>query len=127
MISEIECIGSDIEVYESLMARMPGFSMRGKALKDYLLKMLTFGRILIEGDGERVLGLIGFYVNDMKSKVAYVSSFVVSQEAEGKGLARQLFERFLEISKSVGMEKWVLMFEKIILAPLLFTQRWVCT
>ena len=96
MISEIESIEADIETYESLMARMPGFSMKGEVLRAYLLKMLMFGRILVESDGERILGLIGFYANDMQSKVAYVSSFVVSQDVEGRGLARQLFEHFLK-------------------------------
>lgn len=104
MIYEIDSIGSEVEKYESLMVRMPGFSLRGEALKAYLLKMLEFGRILIECDNGMILGLIGFYANDMKSKVAYVSSFVISQNVEGKGLARQLFEMFLKIAKSAGME-----------------------
>ena len=103
MISEIESIGSDITKYESLMARMPGFSMKGEALKTYLLKMLKFGRILIESDGERIFGLVGFYANDMKSKVAYVSSFVVSQDVEGKGLARSMYKCFLGLAQSAGM------------------------
>ena len=105
MIIEIESIGSDIEKYESIMARMPGFTMRGEDLKAYLLKMLKFGRILTECDDGRILGLIGFYANDMKSKVAYVSSFVVSQDVEGKGLARRLFEHFLRFAKTAGMER----------------------
>lgn len=105
MILQVESIGSGVEKYENLMSRMPGFSKRGEALKAYLLKMLKFGRILIDSEDGRIDGFIGFYVNDMQLKVAYVSSFVVSRAVEGKGLARRLFERFLEIARSVGMER----------------------
>ena len=105
MIFEIKSIGSDVMKYANLMARIPGLSMRGETLKAYLLKMLKCGKVLIENDDGRILGLIGFYANDMKSKVAYVSSFVVSQEMEGKGLARQLFEQFLKTAESAGMGK----------------------
>lgn len=66
---------------------------------------MLLSRLLLPSDCGRILGLIGFYVNDLQLKVTYVSSFVASQETEDRGLARQLFEQFLKVVKSAGMEK----------------------
>lgn len=103
MIVEMKDIDLDIEVYEHLMSRMPGFAPRGDELVCYLQKMLTHGKILVAENEHRLEGIIGFYANDIRSKVAYVSTFVVSKEVEGSGLSRELFERFLTSAQSSGM------------------------
>lgn len=103
-ITKLESVDFDVGQYESVMARMPGFAKVGDELRDYLNKMVTHGCVFVCKSAQGILlGLIGGYVNDCVSRTAYVSSFVVAQEVEGKGVSRQLFERFCELAKSSGM------------------------
>lgn len=103
-IAKLETAGSDLGQYELVMARIPGFAKVGNELRDYLNKMVSHGCVLVcESEQGALLGLIGGYVNDHARQTAYVSSFVVAQEVEGKGVSRQLFERFCELAKSSGM------------------------
>lgn len=100
-IIKLEIVDSDISQYELVMARLPGFAMVGNELRDYLNKMVMNGCVFV-GESEQcnLLGLIGgYYANDHILQTAYVSSFVVAQEVEGKGVASQLFERFCVSAK----------------------------
>ena len=103
-ITKLESVDFDIVQYELVMARMPGFAMVGNELRDYLNKMVTNGCVFVgESEQGNLLGLIGGYANDHILQMAYVSSFVVAQAVEGKGVASQLFERFCVSAKSAGM------------------------
>lgn len=89
--------------YDSLLRRIPAFPIAEDGVLEFINKLIKFGYLFVAEQDGRLVGLIGFYANDMLSKVAYVSSFCVAKDVEGRGISRELFERFLVLARSSGM------------------------
>lgn len=76
------------------------------ALSEYASKILQFGHIfVITTENDEILSCIGFYCNDMTSKIAYLSFLSTIKQASGKGYARILVKNAITFSKDNDMQK----------------------
>lgn len=74
--------------------------------KEYSKKVLENGYAFIAKDcEENIKGLVCGYANDLKTKVAFESTFVIDRALRGSGAAQILFEKQLEFCKSKGMDE----------------------
>lgn len=89
--------------YEMLAAQMPDFTLRGDELTAYIGKMVDLGNVFTLSQDGRLLGLIGFYANDLKMRKAYLSMLVVDSSLQGTGAANVLFARLREEARERGM------------------------
>lgn len=71
----------------------------------YKQKVTNNGVILCAGSKGDPLGMLAFYCNDYNSKVSYITQVVVSEEAQGQGIASQLLQECESYSKKNGMTK----------------------
>lgn len=92
-----------IEQYEHLASLMPKFSLRGEGLLTYLNKMVQFGHVYVLKQGMTILGIIGFYANDVVTRKAYLSMLSVDSSLHGTGYARKLFDTMKEVAVNAGM------------------------
>ena len=93
----------DIVALEKLVQQMPNISLAGDELQAYLNKLMTHGDLFIALDGVTPNALLGFYANDVDTKVAYLSCIVVSSSLRGQGVGQQLFSKMCTIAKGRGM------------------------
>jgi len=71
-----------------------------ESLNDYVDK-LHKNAILLEAYNDNTLvGIVAMYLNDYKTKIAFISSVIVSAEYQGKGIAKSLLESVIEMAVS---------------------------
>lgn len=92
-----------VEAYERLFAQMPLFSKRGLELRSYIAKMSKLGYVYVLDDGD-LKGLIGFYANDLKTHVAYLSSIVVDKSMRRSGVASNMIAEMENACRLAGMK-----------------------
>lgn len=68
-------------------------------------KLLEKGRVFVACEDNNIIGIVGEYANDEKSKKAYISVVAVLPEYSGKGIATTLIDNAMDYAKSNGMEK----------------------
>ncbi len=73
-------------------------------LSSYSAKLLNLGIAYGAWEEEQLVGLCGFYANDMQTKKAYVAVLGVAPEQQRKGIARGLLTGALEQCRRAGME-----------------------
>lgn len=93
----------DIVALEKLVQQMPNISLAGDELQAYLNKLITYGDLFVALDGVTPNALLGFYANDVDTKVAYLSCIVVSSSLRGQGVGQQLFSKMCVIARERGM------------------------
>ena len=103
VVTLIDITTYSVKEYERLMSQIPLLTLRGTALVDYIDKMIQQGFVYVLDDGSVLKGLIGFYANDTGTRSAYLSSLVVDESQQGKGLGMLLFNKALEKCRERGM------------------------
>ena len=82
----------DIREYERLLMQMPLFRMRGDELRAYIEKMIRHGTVYAIDEGGRLMGVTGFYSNDLENGVAYWSSLAIDPSLQGQRWALRLLD-----------------------------------
>ena len=82
---------------------IPPISSRTQ-IEEYIQKILTNGIMLIAMHGDSLLGLCGFYCNDYKSKVAFLTTIGVSPSCRNKGVASLLIKEAIANAREHGMQ-----------------------
>ena len=80
----------DLVALEKLVQQMPNITLAGDELQAYLNKLITYGDLFVALDGVTPNALLGFYANNVDTKVAYLSCIVVSSSLRGQGVGQQL-------------------------------------
>ena len=81
-------------------------------LTDYVLKLLTFGRIFTY-ETDLVCGICMGYINDFTCRTAHLQVLIIRKEAQGLGFGKELVSRFLSEAKKAGMNDVVLTCDKV--------------
>ena len=78
-------------------------------LKNTANKLYNKGAIfLVKDENNKIIGLIGGYINDLISRRGYISVVVLKKEIRGKGIASSLVSKFLNEAKNHNMkEVWL--------------------
>lgn len=77
-------------------------------MDEYVEKLLVNGYVFAAVDCQgAIVGVICGYANDLVSRVAFESSFVISPFVRGTGVAKELFNRQLLYCREKGMRKIV--------------------
>lgn len=93
----------DIVALEKLVQEMPNISLAGDELQAYFNKLMTYGDLFVALDGVTPNALLGFYANNVDTKVAYLSCIVVSSSLRGQGIGQQLFSKMCMIARERDM------------------------
>ncbi|MGJ7457416.1 GNAT family N-acetyltransferase [Halomonas sp. RA08-2] len=98
-----------LEMLKAERARVIKGFLDGVDLDDYVDKLLNHSEILVRSRGNRCLGILAFYCNDSRSRRAFISLLLVAPEARGHGIAREMLEQVMSITRSrrfhsVGIE-----------------------
>lgn len=109
MIEELKYISSDVtRLAEYLMAVDSDFEVPLSSKTDLYIfteKLLSKGHLLAVIEDNVIMGINGFYCNDQINKIAHFSILSCKQEIRGKGYARRLVEKMIEICKANTMKK----------------------
>ena len=68
-------------------------------------KIAQFGCFQVGYDGNRVVGFVGYYANDVGQKAGYLTTIVVSQQYQRKGIGSQLLHACLDDCRKKGMNR----------------------
>lgn len=66
-------------------------------------KIAQFGCFRVGYENDDVAGFVGYYANDILDKTGYLSTIVVSQKYQGKGIGRILLLKCLDDCRRKGM------------------------
>lgn len=108
IVNEKEKITRAINFVNSIEADFPIPLSKQVNIEEYLKKLNKYGIIILGLDierAEKVVGIFAGYVNDVKTKIAYVSLVGVSNEYRHQGIASNLVKKFIEEAKNTGMLK----------------------
>lgn len=73
---------------------------------EYSKKVLENGYVFVLQDSEKqIKGFVCGYANNLETKVAFESTFVVDKDLRGSGASKVLFEKQLTLCKSEGMRE----------------------
>lgn len=72
-------------------------------IPSYCRKLLEKGTLVLLEDGGCIAGMVAGYTEDLSDAMAYISLVAVSREYRGRGYARSLVTRFLEICHRKGI------------------------
>ena len=74
-------------------------------LELYAIKLLNNGHVIaILNDVKSIIGINCFYSNDQVNKTAYLPILSVKSEARGKGCAKQMISKMIDMCKKNGMK-----------------------
>ena len=68
-----------------------------------MIKVSTKGTLISAIEDNKLVGLLGFYANDMVTKKAFLTLIVVDEEHQGTGLGSRLFNEFVSMSRDASM------------------------
>lgn len=71
---------------------------------EFVAKVHKYG-ICVIAKNETVEGLIAFYANNYETKMAFITSVLVSENSKGKGIGTQLVKNCENICREKGFEK----------------------
>ena len=71
---------------------------------EFVAKVHKYG-ICVIAKNETVEGLIAFYANNHETKVAFITSVLVSKNSRGKGIGTQLVKTCEDVCKEKGFKK----------------------
>ena len=92
--------------------------------EEYSKKVLENGYAFIVKDfQDNIKGFVCGYANDLKTKVAFESTFVIDKELRGSGVAKALFEKQLAFCKSKGMQEIVFTTNRKNIGAVMFYQK----
>lgn len=74
-------------------------------LADYAGKLISNASIVTAREKKALIGLCAFYCNDYKNKRSFISTIGIQSNFTGKGIAKKILNKTIEMSKEVGMEK----------------------
>lgn len=74
-------------------------------LADYAEKLIHNAIIVTARDNRELVGLCAFYCNDYKNKRSFISTIGIQSNFTGKGIAKKILNKTIEISIKDGMEK----------------------
>ena len=95
----------DFQALETLVQQMPNISLSGDELKAYLNKLVMYGELFVALEGLMPNALLGFYANNLETKIAFLSCIVVSAKLQGSGVGQSLFSQMCSIAKEKGMTR----------------------
>lgn len=115
----------DLDIIEAKMLsmRLPGFYKDELSLREWLIKVSTKGTLISAIEDNKLVGLLGFYANDMATKKAFLTLIVVDEEHQGTGLGSRLFNKFVSMSRDAGMAVCELNVVKTNVKAILFYER----
>jgi len=65
-------------------------------LDSYVDKIINHASRFEAWFGDRLIGLVAVYMNDLSLKVAFITNVSVEQEHQGKGIAKKLLQRSIK-------------------------------
>ena len=89
-----------------LLGQLPQPEPDPVKLKSYIEKILGRGIVHILADGKRIYGILGFYANDLETRVSYGTCFVIDPEIRGQGWGKVMMKDFLSTAKERGMREY---------------------
>lgn len=101
IVEDIEELPEE-EVWK-LISNVPRVLIGQDRLKEYLLKLLNLGRIIVAEEGNSIVGIAGFYANDLNSRQAYLSILSVRLDNARKGVGSAMCREIMNISRNAGM------------------------
>lgn len=95
----LEKIEGDVKRVEKMLSRLDGFYIPSISsmvlISDYAKKLVELAQVVIPMVNGQDSGILAFYMNDINSKTAFITSIGLLPEYHGKGLAFMMLE-FLE-------------------------------
>lgn len=74
------------------------------SIKSFAEKLLTYGNVFVIKVNEEIASCVGFYSNDNVTHTAYLPILSTKGWARGKGYARLLIKKMLEVCKINNMK-----------------------
>jgi len=74
-------------------------------IPEFARRVLEHGHVLCVRDAVDTKAIMGFYCNDMTTRLAYMTILAVKREYRRQGLARLLFGKALEMVTAAGMSR----------------------
>ena len=74
-----------------------------KNINEYVLKVFTYGHFLMYIQRSNIRGLIGFYCNDTKFRVGYISYLAIDKDYRRKGIGQVLLDECMAMCLNQGM------------------------
>ncbi len=59
-------------------------------------KIVEKANVFVETENDKIIGLVAGYINDTKTKIAYISMVGVLDEYRGRGISRRLLKEFID-------------------------------
>ena len=69
------------------------------SIQQYVDKLISLGTLVIEKRNGEIVGIVGGYINDDNSKLAYISIVGVDSDYQKKGIASTLIKVFIDKCK----------------------------
>lgn len=103
-ISALEKI--PIEEFDGFFStNMPWLGLHGDRLFDYMAKLIINGYVYTVREEGRLVGVIGFYANDIVNHHAFLSIIAVDKSCRSKGLGLGLLKKMIEVCGENQMSK----------------------
>lgn len=74
-------------------------------INDYAEKIAGKAMRFEAWSGDKLVGLVAVYCNDLEKRIAYITNVSVLRESMGKGIAESLIKRCIEHVKALGMRQ----------------------
>ncbi|MDQ0227130.1 GNAT family N-acetyltransferase [Metabacillus niabensis] len=105
---EMKKLNNKNEIYHSLLelsnAHTPPFVERISNIDEYVEKLSNHAEVYVIIDLQ-ILGIIAFYANDIKNKVAYITHITVQSNVQNMGLGKILLQKCIDVSVENGMRE----------------------
>lgn len=102
---------------------VPPISSRDIDLDLYSKKLYNNATFILKKDKEKNIGFVSMYVNDKKSKIAYLIFLAVHENYRKLGLGKELIDKAEKTALDNGMKKMKLEVKKLNINAIKFYER----
>lgn len=74
-------------------------------INDYAKKIVSKAMRFEAWSGDKLVGLVAVYCNDLEKRIAYITNVSVLRESTGQGIAESLIKQCVERTKALGMHQ----------------------
>ena len=87
----------------NILSDVPGLKISGPKLRNQLCKMSRLGCLMIARAQGRIVGVIGFYANDLKDRIAHIMYVSVLDGYRNFGIGGALLDKAIASARDLGM------------------------
>jgi ribosomal protein S18 acetylase RimI-like enzyme len=90
---------------ENVETFIPSLTTQVASLPKYVHKLKRYATLFEAYEGSQLVGLAAIYLNNLETKIGFITSVIVTPEYQNNGIANMLIKNVVDFSKGEGFVK----------------------